>query len=257
MHPIFQIRSIMTYKWNCGVCHKSLSSKQMVVNHLVKLHPTADNRNFTRTQTADKDENNKHPDEISKPLKKPAYSSFNKLHNIFSDESLCEKLELYPKKSKELGNEYIEDVEGIDDLETRNGDLEYVNGDADLDLDIGVGSDSNSLNPDFGSLKNLSLSPPSSPVQVDDLLSNGDGFSSTFALATDSLIQGLNYQEKDSEINSTVRNRGDDTDNISRVTKVVRDTFQTPFKVRGKCGCVKCSLKPCGQCYNCLHKEAK
>ena len=59
-------------------------------------------------------------------------------------------MELYPKKSKEVGNEYI-DVEDTDDLETRNGDLEYVNGDTDLDFEIGVASVSNSLNPDFAS----------------------------------------------------------------------------------------------------------
>ena len=60
-------------------------------------------------------------------------------------------MELYPKKSKEVGNEYI-DVEDTDDLETRNGDLEYVNGDTDLDFEIGVAPVSNSLNPDFASV---------------------------------------------------------------------------------------------------------
>jgi len=252
----------MTFKWICGVCHKSLSSKQMVVNHLMKLHPTADNKNFTRIRTADEDyDNNKQSYERMKPTKKTAYSSFSKLHNIFSNENLYEKLELYPKKLKDPGNEYVVDREDADDIEPRNEDSEYLNDNTDDNFQIGDDGIGDSLNTITGSYQNLSISPPSPPFQVDDLLSTGNGFSSNLTFVSDSNSQVLSYNEENTEIDISVSNHAggiSDSDvNSLRPTKAVKDVFQTPFKVRGKCGCVKCSTDPCGSCYNCLHKEAK
>ena len=84
----------MKHKWRCNLCQKMLSNKQMVEKHIAKIHPEAGNgKHYLRLEVVSEES------KTGKLSKKPAYASFDKLQNIFSQESLCEKLDLYGKNS--------------------------------------------------------------------------------------------------------------------------------------------------------------
>ena len=91
----------MKPKWKCNICSKELSSKQIVANHIKKVHPNSElnDKQYSRvTQGTSDDTNRKTQKKQKKPeKKKTAYASFAGLKNIFSDKTLCQSFSLYPK----------------------------------------------------------------------------------------------------------------------------------------------------------------
>ena len=97
----FTFHFSMGVKWRCNICDKERSSKQIIENHIKKLHPTSElnSKQYTRVVVVNSEgdlaNKKKKPEK-----KKTAYASFSGLKNIFSDIKLTQNYTLYPAKMK-------------------------------------------------------------------------------------------------------------------------------------------------------------
>ena len=138
---VFQIQNEMKQKWKCSICNKVLSSKQIVENHIIKLHPDSDKsvKQYIQVQVTSEEKQSKKPKKVKA---KSAYASFSGLFNIFANKDLCKDFSLYPQANQKDKNKQQQppinqtaDMQGV--IEARN-DSTIGSGELVLTEAIGV-----------------------------------------------------------------------------------------------------------------------
>lgn len=131
----------MKQKWKCSICNKVLSSKQIVENHIIKLHPDSDKsvKQYIQVQVTSEEKQSKKPKKVKA---KAAYASFSGLFNIFANKDLCKDFSLYPQANQKDKNKQQQppinqtaDMQGV--IEARN-DSTIGSGELVLTEAIGV-----------------------------------------------------------------------------------------------------------------------
>ena len=212
----------MKNTWICQICKKSLSSKQMVVNHIAKLHPESNlqETNYRKVEHKEKDSCNLIGG--SKEKKKSAYSSYSNLHNIFSCDDLCERLVLYPKSKSTDVNEDANSLSIVDKQSIVVGFDEsqpYASESADVGL---IDSSQKGFDPNFSNINNL--------VQTYQV-----NVQSSSEMQTLDTLESFSSPPK-----------------VSGELSSSRKVFKAPYKLKSHCDCPECTREPCGECYYCL-----